>query len=105
VLESVASFDTWIWHANIGMPGSNNDINILDRSPLMSKIMLNDLPQFAFQVNGTRYNLVYFLADGIYPEWPVFVKSISVESGSTRPRRSVVKLQIECIIDGRGGGT
>ncbi|XP_068309908.1 uncharacterized protein [Pyrus communis] len=29
VLEAVASYDTWIWHAFFGIPGSNNDINVL----------------------------------------------------------------------------
>src|SRR5438270_623559 len=32
--------DLWIWHAFFGMPGSCNDINILDRSP----ISLKDVP-------------------------------------------------------------
>ena len=34
ILEAVASKDLWIWHAFFGMPGSNNDINVLHRSPL-----------------------------------------------------------------------
>ncbi|CAN1292680.1 hypothetical protein LINPERPRIM_LOCUS21684 [Linum perenne] len=29
VLEAVALYDTWIWHAFFGTPGSNNDINTL----------------------------------------------------------------------------
>ena len=30
VLEVVASYDLWIWHAFFSMPRSNNDINVLD---------------------------------------------------------------------------
>ena len=30
ILEAVASYDLWIWHAFFGMPGSLNDINVLD---------------------------------------------------------------------------
>jgi hypothetical protein len=34
ILKVVASQDLWIWHAFFGMPGSLNDINVLDRSPI-----------------------------------------------------------------------
>lgn len=34
ILEVVASQDLWIWHAFFEMPGSLNDINVLDRSPI-----------------------------------------------------------------------
>jgi hypothetical protein len=30
ILEAVASYDTWIWHAFFGMPGTLNDINVLN---------------------------------------------------------------------------
>ncbi|XP_020254166.1 uncharacterized protein LOC109831244 [Asparagus officinalis] len=29
ILEAVAPYDLWIWHAYFGLPGSNNDINVL----------------------------------------------------------------------------
>jgi len=32
ILEAVASQELWIWHVFFGMPGSLNDINVLDRS-------------------------------------------------------------------------
>ncbi|GJV19990.1 ALP1-like protein [Tanacetum coccineum] len=34
MLEAVASQDLWIWHAFYGMTGANNDINVLDNSPV-----------------------------------------------------------------------
>ena len=34
ILEAIASYDLWIWHAFFGLPGSLNDINVLDRSPV-----------------------------------------------------------------------
>uniref|UniRef100_A0A453J9J7 Uncharacterized protein n=1 Tax=Aegilops tauschii subsp. strangulata TaxID=200361 RepID=A0A453J9J7_AEGTS len=42
ILEAVADQETWIWHAFFGMPGSLNDINVVNRSPLMNKIVNSD---------------------------------------------------------------
>ncbi|GJV01917.1 ALP1-like protein isoform X1 [Tanacetum coccineum] len=42
MLEAVASQDLWIWHAFYGMAGVNNDINVLDNSPLFNDL-LDDL--------------------------------------------------------------
>ncbi|XP_023770588.2 uncharacterized protein LOC111919209 isoform X1 [Lactuca sativa] len=53
MLEAVASQDLWIWHAYFGVAGSNNDINVLNQSPLFNDV----------------------LQDGIYPEWATMVKS------------------------------
>ena len=30
VLKAIASYDLWIWHAFFRLPGSHNDINVLD---------------------------------------------------------------------------
>jgi Plant transposon protein len=76
VLEAVASYDLWIWHANFGIPGSNNDINIIDSSPIIAELM-NSSFCYEYNVNGKKFNQLYFLADGIYPEWSCFVKTIS----------------------------
>ncbi|CAN1348927.1 hypothetical protein LINPERPRIM_LOCUS41645 [Linum perenne] len=56
VLEDVASYDTWIWHAFFGMPGSNNDINTLCVSPLFVRAVCGSLPQVTFKVNRKTYN-------------------------------------------------
>ncbi|XP_056863345.1 uncharacterized protein LOC108824966 [Raphanus sativus] len=45
VLEAVASYDLWIWHAFFGAPGTLNDINILDRSPVFDDIIDGIAPQ------------------------------------------------------------
>ncbi|XP_047325094.1 uncharacterized protein LOC124928888 [Impatiens glandulifera] len=81
ILEAVASYDLWIWHAFFGMPGTLNDINVLDRSPIFDDIESSETPTVNFIVNGRQYNLAYYLADGIYPKWPVFVQSIQMPQG------------------------
>ncbi|CAL9238846.1 unnamed protein product [Arabidopsis halleri] len=76
VLEAVASQDLWIWHAFFGAPGTCNDLNVLDQSPVFNDIIYGRAPEVAYYVNGREYNLAYYLTDGIYPEWATFVKSI-----------------------------
>jgi len=75
ILEAVTSHDRWIRHAFFGVAGSNNDINILNQSPLFIQ-QLRGEGQVQYHVNGRQYNNGYYLADGICPEWAAFVKSI-----------------------------
>ncbi|XP_063941212.1 uncharacterized protein LOC135149424 [Daucus carota subsp. sativus] len=35
-MEAVADYELWIWHAYFGLPGSNNDINVLESSNLFA---------------------------------------------------------------------
>ena len=77
VLEAVASYDLWIWHAFFGMPGSHNDINILDRSPLFSNLSKGSAPTAKYTVNNREYNMGYYLADGIYPPWATLIQTIT----------------------------
>ncbi|XP_038713394.1 uncharacterized protein LOC120007265 [Tripterygium wilfordii] len=76
ILEAVASYDLWIWHALFGMPGALNDINVLDRSNVFSELTQGRAPAVDFYVNGNQYSMGYYLADGIYPSWTTFVKTI-----------------------------
>ncbi|KAI7950916.1 hypothetical protein MJO29_009590 [Puccinia striiformis f. sp. tritici] len=39
ILEAVVSQDLWFWHFFFGIPGSHNDINVLDMSPLFTNIL------------------------------------------------------------------
>ncbi|TVT97759.1 hypothetical protein EJB05_56980, partial [Eragrostis curvula] len=77
ILEAVVSYDLRIWHGFFGMAGSNNDINVLNQSPLFYEVLKGEAPNVQFSVNGNEYNTGYYLADGIYPEWGAFVKTIS----------------------------
>ncbi|XP_057803233.1 uncharacterized protein LOC131018532 [Salvia miltiorrhiza] len=75
ILEAVASQDLWIWHTFFGTPGSNNYINVLNNSTLFNDRLQGMGVSVTYQVNNAYYTSGYYLTDGIYPNWPVFVKS------------------------------
>ena len=81
ILEAVASYDTWIWHAFFGTPGTANDINVLARSPVFDDVLRGQAPNVNFMVNGHEYTTGYYLADGIYPPWATFIPSIRLPQG------------------------
>ncbi|ETN24251.1 hypothetical protein PPTG_20770 [Phytophthora nicotianae INRA-310] len=84
ILEAVASKSLWIWHAFYGMPGANNDLNVLERSPLLNDLVNGVAPKISFTVNGATYNQGYYLTDGIYPAWAIFQSSISAPQGKRK---------------------
>ncbi|KAJ9544694.1 hypothetical protein OSB04_024401 [Centaurea solstitialis] len=75
ILEAVASYDEWIWHAFFGVPGATNDIIVVNQSPVFNDLFEDKAPDSSFVANGTHYNHGYYLADGIYLEWTTFVKA------------------------------
>ncbi|XP_076956462.1 uncharacterized protein LOC143631656 [Bidens hawaiensis] len=75
MLEAVASHDLWIWHAFFRVAGSNNDISVLNQSPLFNQILEGTARECNFTVNGNVYTKEYYLVDGIYPKWTTLVKS------------------------------
>jgi hypothetical protein len=77
ILEAVVSHDLWIWHAFFGLLGSNNDINILHRSHLFDRLVRGETPTIKYTLNGHNYDMGYYLADRIYPNWSTFVKTIN----------------------------
>ncbi|GKA87337.1 ALP1-like protein isoform X1 [Tanacetum coccineum] len=78
MLEAVVDQKLWIWHAYFGVPGANNDLNLLYSSPLFDAGIADIAPECPFVVNGHTYRKGYYLADGIYPAWFTFVKTFSV---------------------------
>ncbi|XP_071728961.1 uncharacterized protein [Rutidosis leptorrhynchoides] len=75
MLEAVASYDLWIWHAYFGPVSSNNDINVLNQSDLFNDLLQDTAPACNFSVSGCNFNKGYYLTDGIYLEWATLVKS------------------------------
>ena len=81
-LEAVVDHRLWFWHIFFGMPGANNDLNILDCSPLFRQHLEGTAPKVTFTVNNNNYDMAYYLTNGIYPDWALFMKTISEPSSN-----------------------
>uniref|UniRef100_A0A0D3DBE3 DDE Tnp4 domain-containing protein n=1 Tax=Brassica oleracea var. oleracea TaxID=109376 RepID=A0A0D3DBE3_BRAOL len=76
ILEVVADYDLWIWHAYFGLPGTNNDINVLESSHIFSNLGQGIVPLVHYVIQRKEYNMGYYLADGIYLKWSTIVQTI-----------------------------
>ncbi|GJR51508.1 ALP1-like protein [Tanacetum coccineum] len=52
MLEAVASYDLWIWHAFFGVAGANNDLTVLNNSPLFDDLLDDIAPVLRLNVTG-----------------------------------------------------
>jgi hypothetical protein len=66
-MERIVDESLHIWHIFFRLPGSNNDLNVLDRSPLVHNMLTGAACNMTFEVNGQEYDWYYLLANGIYP--------------------------------------
>nr|GEX35095.1 hypothetical protein [Tanacetum cinerariifolium] len=78
MLEAVASYDLWIWHAFFGVASANNDLTVLNNSLLFDDLLDDIAPVAPFECNGVVFEKGYYLTDDIYPQWSSFVKSFTV---------------------------
>ncbi|KAL7590059.1 hypothetical protein Lser_V15G39712 [Lactuca serriola] len=86
ILEAIASHDLWIWHAFFGPACANNDINVLNQSPVFNDIYLGKSHDVPFKENEVAYKRGYYLTDGIYPPLYVFVKSFTCPNDPKRKK-------------------
>jgi hypothetical protein len=65
-------------------PGSLNDINVPDRSPIFATLAESRTVTVKYTINGHEYTMGYYLADEIYHNWSIFVKTIPRTLGAKR---------------------
>ena len=92
ILEAVVYYDIWIWHAHFGLPGSNNDINVLEASYLFANLASGIALPAHYVIKGNKYNMSYYLADGIYPKWSTLVQTIHNPRG---PKKKLFAMKQE----------
>jgi hypothetical protein len=57
ILEVVASHDRCFWHTFFEDASSNNDINVLNQSPLFIDIIRGHTPEVSFTVNSYKHHI------------------------------------------------
>lgn len=84
ILKVIADESLHIWHVFFGLHGFNNDLNVLDHSPLVHNTLIGVARDMTFIVNGQEYDRYYLLANEIYPQWSCFVQSIYMPQDEKR---------------------
>ena len=66
------------------MPGSLNDINVLDWSLVFVALAEGCTAPINYTIRGHEYIMGYYLADKFYSNWSIFVKTIPKSLGAKR---------------------
>jgi Plant transposon protein len=77
-MEIVCDDTLRIWSLFFGSPGSNNDINISNNSPLVNKMKIGAWPPTRPSIHVGNLHLTwhYLLADSIYPRSKIFLRTV-----------------------------
>jgi Plant transposon protein len=104
IVEAIADHRRYIWGANFGDPGSLNDLNVLDKSSIIGALLSGEfrIDIDKYSINNNERDWMYFLADGIYPEWAIFVSSFNKDATSDQKKKRFatyqerVRKDVEC---------
>jgi Plant transposon protein len=102
ILEAIADHRRYIWQANFGDAGALNDINVLDRSSIVGSLLTGDfsIKSEPYDINGNSRDWNYFLVDGIYPEWSIFVNTytnpIEPKKRTFAKKQESARKDVEC---------
>ncbi|POW21257.1 hypothetical protein PSHT_02586 [Puccinia striiformis] len=91
ILVAVASYNTWIWHVFFGLPGTLNNVNVLDQSPVFKKLQDGVGLAVNFKIGSNDYSMGYYLSDGIYPKWATLIQTINFPT--TKKEKNFAKHQ------------
>jgi Plant transposon protein len=92
VLEAIADYHMWFWHAAYGYAGTLNDRTILNMSPFLDMLVdgsFEDLEKeaaVAYTIGGDEFTKMYILVDGIYPKYSRFVHGIKQPSNKDQKK-------------------
>jgi hypothetical protein len=87
VLEAMADYNLFFWHASFGWAGTLNDLNIWEGSELHKGFLdgtWSETIDFPFTINQQEFTKLFVLVDGIYPELARFVKPLSEPVGPNK---------------------
>ena len=90
-VEAWCDSDLYVWHWFAGRAGTTNDKTMVSISPLFQDILTGKYPfqlkqPYKVLSNSISRYVPYFLADGIYPQWPLFILPIHM-ANSVREQR------------------
>lgn len=94
ILEAIVDYDLCIWHAYFGLPGTNNNINVLEPSHPYHNLTQRISPRARYILQGKEYTMGYYLANGIYPKWRTIVPTI--QDPRTPPLKYFAMRQKSC---------
>jgi hypothetical protein len=84
VMEAVSDYNLYLWYISYGYPGTLNDKNILNVSPMLERMIdgsLHELEKEAgitpFEIGEEQFTLPFLLVDGIYYKYSRFVQGVT----------------------------